>query len=174
MGKKIVTVSIIGVGARGGEAYGRYIHKCSDKFRIVSLCDTNEERLEKYGEVFAVPQEARFTDDDAFFAEKRSDVLLVCTLDKMHVAMAKRGLALGYDILLEKPISDDPQELRELVQCAKKSGRTVMVCHVLRYTAAINKVKEILDSGAIGKIVSVDHTENVVFWHEAHSYVRGN
>lgn len=174
MGKKIVAVSIIGVGARGGEAYGRYIHKCSDKFRIVSLCDTNEERLEKYGEVFAVPQEARFTDDDAFFAEKRSDVLLVCTLDKMHVAMAKRGLALGYDILLEKPISDDPQELRELVQCAKKSGRTVMVCHVLRYTAAINKVKEILDSGAIGKIVSVDHTENVVFWHEAHSYVRGN
>ena len=174
MGKKIVAVSIIGVGARGGEAYGRYIHKCSDKFRIVSLCDTNEERLEKYGEVFAVPQAARFTDDDAFFAEKRSDVLLVCTLDKMHVAMAKRGLALGYDILLEKPISDDPQELRELVQCAKKSGRTVMVCHVLRYTAAINKVKEILDSGAIGKIVSVDHTENVVFWHEAHSYVRGN
>lgn len=174
MGKKIVTVSIIGVGARGGEAYGRYIRKQQEKFRIVSLCDPSEERLEKYGELFDVPKEERFTDDDTFFAKKRSDVLLVCTLDRMHVSMAKRGLALGYDILLEKPISDDPKELRELVQCAKKSGRLVMVCHVLRYTAAINKVKEVLDSGAIGKIVSIDHTENVVFWHEAHSYVRGN
>ncbi len=171
---KIVTVSVIGVGARGGEAYGRYIHKCKEKFRIVSLCDVNEERLEKYGETFSVPAAQRFTDEDTFFAEKRSDVLLVSTLDQMHVRMAKRGLALGYDILLEKPISDDPKELRELVRCAKQSGRTVMVCHVLRYTAAINKVKEILDSGAIGKIVSVDQTENVVFWHEAHSYVRGN
>lgn len=171
---KIVTVSIIGVGARGGEAYGRYLHKCNDKFRIVSLCDPNGERLEKYGETFGVPPESRFDDDERFFEEKRSDVLFVCTLDQMHVAMAKRGLALGYDIVLEKPISADPKELRELVQCAKQSGRLVMVCHVLRYTAAINKLKEVLASGAIGKLVSIDHTENVVFWHEAHSYVRGN
>lgn len=174
MEKQLVTVSIIGVGARGGEAYGRYIHKLKDKFRIVSLCDTNAERLEKYGETFEVPRIDRFTDENEFFAKKRSDVLLVSTLDQMHVRMAKRGLALGYDILLEKPISADPKELRELVQSAKQSGGTVMVCHVLRYTAAINKLKEVLDSGAIGKIVSIDHTENVVFWHEAHSYVRGN
>lgn len=171
---KIVTISVIGVGARGGEAYGRYIHQCKDKFKIVSLCDTNEERLEKYGETFDVPLKNRFSDDDEFFKEKRSDVLFVCTLDRLHVAMAKRGLALGYNIVMEKPISGDPKELRELVQCAKQSGRKVMVCHVLRYTAAVNKLKEVLDSGAIGKLVSVDHTENVVFWHEAHSYVRGN
>ena len=54
MGNKIVTVSIIGVGARGGEAYGRYIHKCADKYKIVSLCDVNTDRLEKYGEAFGV------------------------------------------------------------------------------------------------------------------------
>ena len=50
----------------------------------------------------------------------------------------------------------------------------VMVCHVLRYTAAMRKLKEILNSGAIGRLVSMDQTENVVFWHEAHSYIRGN
>lgn len=171
---KIVSVSIIGVGARGGEAYGRYLYKLKDKYRIVSLCDINEERLEKYGETFGVAQSDRFRDEDEFFAKKRSDLLLVCTLDQMHVRMAKRGLALGYDILLEKPISADPKELRELVECARKSGRVIMVCHVLRYTAAVNKLKEVLDSGAIGKVVSIDQTENVVFWHEAHSYVRGN
>lgn len=147
---KIVTVSIIGVGARGGEAYGRYIYKSKDKFRIVSLCDVNEERLEKYGETFGVSEKDRFTDEEEFFTKKRSDVLLVSTLDQMHVRMAKRGLALGYDILLEKPISADAQELRELVQSAKKSGRTVMVCHVLRYTAAINKLRRYWIRGRSG------------------------
>ena len=174
MGKSIITVSIIGVGARGGEAYGRYFHKLSDRYRITNLCDINQERLEKYGSIFGVPVENRFTDEGEFFGEKRSDLLLVSTLDRLHVRMAKRGLELGYDILLEKPISDDPREITALVECANRVGRTVMVCHVLRYTAMMRKLKEILDSGAIGKLITIDHTENVGFWHEAHSYVRGN
>ena len=165
MGKSIITVSIIGVGARGGEAYGRYFHKLSDRYRITNLCDINQERLEKYGSIFGVPVENRFTDEGEFFGEKRSDLLLVSTLDRLHVRMAKRGLELGYDILLEKPISDDPREITALVECANRVGRTVMVCHVLRYTAMMRKLKEILDSGAIGKLITIDHTENVGLWH---------
>ena len=92
----------------------------------------------------------------------------------MHVRMAKKALLLGYDIVLEKPISDDSQELRELSELARETGRKIMVCHVLRYTVTMRKLKEVLNSGAIGKLISIDHTENVVFWHEAHSYVRGN
>lgn len=172
--KKKITVSIIGVGARGGEAYGRYIAKKSDCFQITNLCDRNHERLEKYGAAFGVPEEHRFLREEDFFREKRSDLLLVTTLDRQHVGMAKIGLSLGYDILLEKPISDNPTEISELVTCAKESGRTIMVCHVLRYTAMMRKLKEILDSGAIGKLITIGQTENVGFWHEAHSYVRGN
>ena len=171
---KIITVSIIGVGARGGEAYGRYINKSVDKFNIVSLCDVNQERLDKYGKIFNVEESERFLDEEIFFQKKRSDVLLISTLDQMHVRMAKRALLLGYDLLLEKPISIDNQELCELVELVKTTGRKVMVCHVLRYTTAIRKVKELLDSGVIGKLVTIDHTENVGFWHAAHSYVRGN
>ncbi len=171
---KIITVSIIGVGARGGEAYGRYMFRLKDKYKITALCDVNAERLEKYGSTYGVAEENRFLSEDEFFKERRSDLILITTGDKLHVEMAKKALALGYDILLEKPISDDADELRELVAAAKKTTSKVLVCHVLRYTAMVKKLKEILDSGAIGKLVSIDHTENVVFWHEAHSYVRGN
>ncbi len=171
---KILTISILGVGARGGESYGRYIHACTDKFDITHLCDIKAERLEKYGEAYGVKEENRFLDEDEFFKEKRSDVLLIGTMDRQHVAQAEKALALGYDILLEKPISDDVYELRRLVKKAQETGRTVMVCHVLRYTAMINKMKEILDGGGIGRLVSMDQTENVVFWHQAHSFVRGN
>lgn len=171
---KIVTVSIIGLGGRGGEAYGRYLVEQKEKFQIASVCDINPVRLQKYGDLFGVDAQNRFDDEDAFFAEKRSDVLFVTTQDQLHIRMAKRALNLGYDLVLEKPISDKAEELRELSELAHKTGRKIMVCHVLRYTVMMRKLKEVLNSGAIGRLISIDHTENVVFWHEAHSYVRGN
>ena len=171
---KIVTVSIIGLGGRGGEAYGRYLITQKDKFKITHVCDISETRLNKYGDLFEVEKENRFNDEDKFFEKKLSDVLFITTQDQMHVRMAKKALLLGYDIVLEKPISDDVEELRELSKLAHETGRKIMVCHVLRYTVFMRKLKEILNSGAIGKLISIDHTENVVFWHEAHSYVRGN
>lgn len=174
MAKKIITVSIIGLGGRGGEAYGRYLITQKDKFAITHICDINPVRLEKYGETFDVAPQNRFDSEDAFFEKKHSDVLFITTQDRMHVRMAKKALNLGYDIVLEKPISDDVEELRELSRLAHEKQRKVMVCHVLRYTVMMRKLKEILNSGAIGKLVSIDHTENVVYWHEAHSYVRGN
>lgn len=174
MKNNIITISIIGVGARGAEAYGRYIHACKDKFKIVSLCDVNEYRLEKYGKVFEVPEEERYTDENEFFTKKRSDVLLIATMDKMHVRQAVKALDLGYDLVLEKPISDDVEELKMLTEKAKEKGRMVMVCHVLRYNVMVSKLKKLLDEGAIGRLISMDQTENVCFWHQAHSFVRGN
>lgn len=174
MDKQIISISILGVGARGGEAYGRYIYECKDKFKIISLCEPNEFRLEKYGEAFEVAEENRFLSEDEFFEKKRSDVLLIATLDRLHVRQAVKALDLGYDLVLEKPISDDADELRMLVEKAKANGRMVMVCHVLRYTTMIRKLKSLLDEGAIGKLISMDQTENVCFWHQAHSFVRGN
>ncbi|MBE7079086.1 MAG: Gfo/Idh/MocA family oxidoreductase [Clostridiales bacterium] len=174
MQNKKLTVSIIGVGGRGGEAYGRYINTLRDKFQLVSLCEINPVRLKKYGDMFEVKPENRFLSEDEFFKKKRSDVLIVSTQDRQHVAQAKRALLLGYNLLLEKPISDDVEELRSLLKTAQETGGKVMVCHVLRYTAMVRKIEEILKSGALGMLVSIDQTENVVYWHEAHSYVRGN
>ena len=171
---KLVTVSIIGLGGRGGEAYGRYMAFLADKFKITHVCDINPVRLHKYGEIFDIPVENRFDEEDKFFEKKWSDLLIIATQDKMHVRMAKKALELGYDIVLEKPISDDVQELKDLTKLAHEKNRKVIVCHVLRYTVFMRKLKELLNAGEIGQLVSIDHTENVVYWHEAHSYVRGN
>lgn len=174
MENKIITISIIGLGNRGGDCYGKYIHESKDRYKITSLCDVNEYRLKKYGEMFDVAGEDRFLSEDEFFAQKRSDVLLIATLDKLHVRQAVKALDLGYDLILEKPISDDAEELKMLAEKAKEKGRMVLVCHVLRYTTMIRKIKKLLDEGAIGKLISLDQTENVCYWHQAHSFVRGN
>ena len=173
--KKIFTVSIIGCGSRGRFTYGRcMVENAQDCFKIVSLCDNNVEKLKLAQTDLGVEDQNAFLDEKEFFKEKRSDALIIATQDRDHVRMCIKALELGYDILLEKPISPLEEELHALLEANKKYKRKIVVCHVLRYAPAFLKMKEILDSGAIGKVVCIDWLEQVAYWHQAHSFVRGN
>ena len=172
MGKKI-TVSCIGFGQRG-QAYLREMSKLPDKYEVVSVCDIDSFRANKCKEMYNLSESNVFFDEDEFFKEKRSDLLVVATQDQDHVRQAVKGLNVGYDLLLEKPISKDRNELFELLKTQKKTGHKVLVCHVLRYAPAFTKAKELIDEGRIGKTIMIDLTENVCFSHQVHSYVRGN
>ncbi len=171
---KILTVSILGCGSRGAYAYGGPMNRDSERYQVVSVCDIIPSRFERFTERWGVKEENCFTDENEFLKEKRSDILVIATQDRDHVRQAIRALDLGYDILLEKPISPDKQELLDLLEAQKRTGKTVMVCHVLRYAPAFVKLKELLDSGIIGKLITVEWVEQVAYWHQAHSFVRGN
>ena len=171
---KIFTVAILGCGGRGAESYGRLFLEQKDKYRIVALCDLLPEKLEKYGEIFDVANENRFLTDEEFFEKKRADLLVVSTLDADHVWQCREGLRLGYDVLLEKPVTDKAEECYSLLEAQKKYGGKVLVCHVLRYAGAFRKVGELLENGAVGRLVEIQALEQVSYWHQAHSYVRGN
>lgn len=171
---KKFTLSILGCGSRGGDAYGALAFSEKEKFQIVSICDPDNFKLEKYGKLFGVEKSNLFTSEEDFLKERRSDALVIATLDKDHVRQCLKAMALGYDILLEKPISSDENELYALLEAQQKYGNKVLVCHVLRYAPAFVKVKELLESGVVGKLVNIDSTEQVAFWHYVHSYVRGN
>ena len=171
---KIYTVAIIGVGARGAFAYGDKIHKASDRFKIVAICDINEERLHRMGERFNVPVEQRFNTDTEFFKEKRADMVLIATPDTAHYGHALSAFKLGYDVMCEKPLSDNREKCLEMLNAQKASGKKALVCHVLRYAPAFVKTFELLHSGAIGKLIAINALERVAYWHQAHSYVRGN
>ena len=77
-------------------------------------------------------------------------------------------------ILLEKPISPKPDEVAAIAKKAKDKDKVFMVCHVLRYSPFFVKIKDLLDQGAIGKIMSINHNENIGYFHFSHSFVRGN
>ena len=171
---RIFTVAIIGCGSRGAEAYGREMFEQKDKWKIVSVCDTNPVKTAKYGEIFAVSEENRFCDEFEFFKEKRADALIIATMDNDHVRQCKRALELGYDVLLEKPITASEDECRSLLEAHRRYGKKVMVCHVLRYAPAFVKLKELLEKKVCGELVMIDSIEQVCYWHQAHSFVRGN
>ena len=171
--KKIITASVIGMGHRG-VAYADQMYKLKDEFKIVSICDKDYFRAHHRAEPYQVSPEMIFTDDKKFFEEKRSDLLVISTQDRDHVGHAIKALELGYDILLEKPISPIKDELYRLLEAQKKYQRKILVCHVLRYAPAFEKLKEIVDSGVLGKIIMIDDVENVQYQHQSHSFVRGN
>lgn len=173
MSDKIITVSILGVGSRG-VAYGSLMHSMKDNYHIVALCDHNREKTDRYKTIFDVSDDMVFDDEDTFFEKKRSELLIIATWDDSHVALARRAIPLGYKILLEKPISNRLDELIELRELAKKYNSFVMVCHVLRYTWANHTIMDVLHSGRLGKLIHIDHTEQIAYWHFAHSYTRGN
>lgn len=174
MNKKIFTVAIIGVGARGANAYGWQFNEATDRFNIVALCDPRPARLDIFGEKFNVPQEARFTDENEFFKEKRADFILITSPDDCHVRHSLKAFELGYDIMVEKPLTANREECEALLAAQKKYGAKVLVCHVLRYAPLFLKAEEILASGKIGKLVAINALERVAYAHQAHSYVRGN
>ena len=173
MSQNKFTVAIIGVGGRGGYAYGTLISQLPDQFEIVALCDINTEKLSYFSKKFNVASQNLFTEEDVFFQEKRADVLIIATQDKDHIRHATKAFGLGYDILLEKPITDDREEMQGLLALQKETGRKALVCHVLRYAPAFVKVAELLESGTIGRLVAIDAIEQVGYFHQAQAYVRG-
>ena len=172
--EKKYTVAIIGVGARGGNVYGRLIKSFPDRFEIVALCDTRAQRLQTFGEEFGVPKNLRFLDENEFFQEKRADLLVIATQDSDHVRHCLKAFEVGYDIMMEKPITDKKEECLQVLDAQKKSGCKALVCHVLRYAPAFLKVAELLQNGDIGRLVNIESLERVTYWHQSHSYVRGN
>lgn len=172
---KTLTVAIAGLGSRGGRTYAPAVKSYSNLMTLTAIADPDSMRVSEIARNFDIPEQFCFPSAEALLEKDRlADALFICTQDRDHVRQAKTALQKGYHLLLEKPISPLPGECRELADTAKACGRKVVICHVLRYTPFFSKLKELLDSKIIGDIVTIQAIENVGYWHQAHSFVRGN
>jgi len=170
-----VKLALIGAGQRGYGAYGPFVLSNPFKAQFVAVAEPDAERREIFRQAHGLTADATFCCDDDFFnAGIKCDAVLICTQDKQHFPMAIRAMEAGYHVLLEKPMSPNAAECIALGECAEKTGRILVVCHVLRYTKFFMKLRDILDSGAIGKLITISYNENVGYYHQAHSFVRGN
>ena len=163
---------IVGAGSRG-LIYGTLAKKLG--VTIAAIADQRPDRLQHAAYTLDVAPDMLLSKaEDLLAQEKLADAAIIATQDKDHFAHVMLALDRGYDVLLEKPISPSPQECIAIEQKAQALGRKVTVCHVLRYTNFFLKIKEVLDSGTLGKIVAIKHSENIGNFHMAHSFVRGN
>ena len=173
--EKVLTIAIVGAGARGRNSYGTRLIPKKDQAKVVAVADIDPVRLKLAADEHDVPENMRFNSAEELFKQpKVADLAFICTQDRQHFEHAMAALEKGYDLIVEKPISPSLSECKKLAQKAEECGRKVLVCHVLRYTPFYKKLKDIIDSGVIGDICTVNAEEGVCYWHQAHSFVRGN
>jgi len=167
-------IAFAGLGSRGN-AYAEALKHFEDRIEFTAAADIIPEKLAMFSEKYGIAPEMQFDSaEEMLQADRVADIMIIATMDRQHYGHAMPALEKGYHLLLEKPISPELNECIEIADLANKKGLNVVVCHVLRYTPFFRKMKEIIDSGAIGEVMAIDAIENVLYWHQAHSFVRGN
>ena len=168
-----VELSLIGAGWRGALAYGAVALRHPDELRFVDVVEPHRGRREQFAADHRIPPERCFRGvQDWAAAPDRARGAVVATPDDQHVAPAMAALGAGYDVLVEKPLAPTAPECVALVAAARRAGRQLQVCHVLRYTPFFRALHDAVQAH-IGDVVSLEQRENVAYWHMAHSYVRG-
>lgn len=171
---KQVKAVVIGYGSRGA-AYSAYSAAHPEQLQIVAVADPIENRREYAKKLHDIPADRAYTHWQELAKQpKMADFAIIATQDSMHLEPALAMIEKGYDLLLEKPMATTPAECKMITEAAEKKGVRVIICHVLRFTEFWTTLKNIIDSGEIGKVMSIIHMENVGNVHQSHSYVRGN
>ena len=164
----------IGCGGRT-RTYLELAAKMPQFYEVTAAADPIPERVGMVRSFSNNPGFQAFASDKELLARPRlADVLIIGTQDQYHVEPCLAAMEKGYDILLEKPVAPNPEDVLAIEKRATELGRRVLVCHVLRYTPFYSKVHEIVTSGVLGEIITMNASEGVGAWHQAHSFVRGH
>ena len=166
---------IVGAGGRGG-SYGQFALEYPQELRVTGVAEPDKIRRERMVSRHDIAPRMVFDDWQSLLAspQRKAATIINCTMDRVHYESTMKMLDLGYDVLLEKPMTPIPHENVRLVQKAEETGRALQICHVLRYTPFWQTLRAVVHSGKLGRIVSVTHRENLIYYHMAHSFVRGN
>lgn len=171
---KPITAVVLGAGSRGS-TYASYAKEYPDELRITAVAEPREDRRNILADALDISEENRYSSWQELLKQPRmADCAFICTLDDDHTEPAIRAMEMGYHLLLEKPMSNTAEECKKIVETAERTGRKLAVCHVLRYTPFYMMLKSLIDAGRIGEVTTINQIENVGYWHQAHSFVRGN
>lgn len=170
-----IEIALLGAGIRGAEVYGELIRRHPIGARVVAVADLDAERAARAAARFDPPAAVHPNGDALLAGPRLADAVVIATPDRAHADLAVRAIARGYHVLLEKPIGISRDEVLAVAAAAARAPAvTVTVAHVLRYTDFFRTIKQLVSDGRIGRLVGIQHTENVAYWHFAHSFVRGN
>ena len=166
--------AILGAGGRGS-MFSQWISEHPECGTVVAVADPNPIRRARVAELHKLPAEAQYERwEDLLAKPKLADVVINTTMDRLHLPSALKALSLGYHMLLEKPMATTLEDCAAIDKARASAKRIVSICHSMRYSKVYSEIKRILDSGAIGDLVSFDQLEAVEHIHQSHSFVRGN
>jgi len=169
-----VSVLVVGAGSRGA-GYAGYAKTWPARMRIAGVAEPRDAYRAKFAADHALTPTVTLSDwREAARRDRFADAVLIATPDAEHAAPALAFIEKGYHVLLEKPMAPNEADCRAIAAAALAKRIVFAVCHVSRYTVYTRAIKKIVDAGTLGRLVNIQILEPVGYWHQAHSFVRGN
>ena len=169
-----VRLILIGAGSRGA-VYAAWVRAHPALAQLVAVAEPRAFYRDKVAREHGLAPALAVADWRELAGRAQlADAVVIATPDAVHADPAVAFAALGYHLLLEKPMAPGPEDCRRIVAAVERHGVMLAVCHVMRYTRYTEQLKAIVASGRLGQIASLAHLEPVGYWHQTHSFVRGN
>lgn len=170
---KKTKIAVVGYGNRG-QVYADYSLDEPSEVEVVAVIDPNEYKLQVAIQRYGISKNQTFTSYSDFIkANLEVDLVINATMEQYHYETAIEILNSNYDMLIEKPIVSDKEQLNEILRVANERNLKVFVCHVLRYSPFYKSIKQAILDGKVGDVVSMEMNEHVWVPHYLTSYVRG-
>jgi predicted dehydrogenase len=148
--------AIIGTGHRATSMWGVQIaEKYKNEIEFVGLCDKNAKRVEAGRKLIGVTCPT-FTNFEEMLAKTKPEILMVTTIDSTHHEFITKALAKGITVITEKPMVTEAGQCQAVLDAEKKYNNKVIVTFNYRYAPKHEKIKQIIQSGEIGDVLSVD------------------
>ena len=148
--------AIVGTGHRATGMWGKDLAaRYSAELEFVGLCDKNAKRAEAGRKLIGV-ECPTFTNFDEMLERSKPEVVMVTTMDSTHHIFINRALEKGIDVITEKPMVTEAVQCQSVLDAEKKYNRSITVAFNYRYAPKHEKIKQIIQSGEIGRVTSVD------------------
>lgn len=171
--KHCLRIAVIGAGVRG-TSLARMIKSSGIQASIVAVAEPDHEKRRKFSEEFGLSDANGYTGWEELTSDPFScDAAIIATLDNQHTGPALACLDRSWHILIEKPLADTFEDCQKIVESQKKNKKVVAVCHTLRFMEGYKKVKHLIQNGAIGELIHIEHMEAISNLRFTHNYVRG-
>lgn len=148
-----IKVGIIGQGRSGRNIHGRYLQTVPELYKIAAVADSVTERQERAKQEYGCRAYSTWTE---MAAAEELDLVVNASPSDQHFPVTLELLQRGFNVLCEKPLARTAAEVDRLIEAAERSGKRLAVFQQSRYMPAFMKIREILESGVLGRIVQID------------------
>ncbi len=152
---------LVGSGGRAEFFYGALANDFRDTSELLAFCDINQTRMDYANKIlvdkynYHAVQTYKSHEFDRMIEEQKPDAVIVTSVDRTHHTYIIRAMELGCDVVTEKPMTVDEDKCQEILDAVERTGRNVRVTFNYRYAPHHTKARELIASGAIGKVTSV-------------------
>ena len=152
--------ALVGTGGRSVMFLQAILDDYSDVAELVALADVNQTRMDFHNRKLQDDKHDPLptyhaADFDRMIEEQKPDTVIVTTVDRTHHKYACRAMELGCDVISEKPMTTDAEKCQQIIDTVKSTERDLRVTFNYRYAPRNSKIKELIQGGAIGEVLSV-------------------